>query len=277
MTSAENDPSGAYAEARDTRTSPEYAETGEGSNGRTQADAGSHPYDGAADRFAPPDPFGRADAPDPTGTTEGADAAWSDIGTDIGDGDAAQIDIGTFGAAPDKRSWGIGPGRPGTPPPASQPSSLRGTLSAKSLVALDGTARRPTRGRSTAGVGGTTAQRLHDPADAAVDPASRTEALSALVTQLLATHAPSDRPAPAKDAGVETDAFHGDPHAPISIRVDHVFPETLLTLTISEPAISLRFQSRSAESRALLSDQRNALASRVTTRTGRATHIEIVA
>ena len=278
----DHDAARADADARDTRLrASEHAEGRNDSTGPPPTDPPRASGDAASDRLPWPDAF-RGDG-DATGTTTAADAVEvdeSDAGPEntVNDGDTPQNATAAREAAPDKRSWGIGPTLPGAPALGPRASFALGNGSSKSLAAFDGTSRRPARSRGTIGVTATNAHRLHDPSNAAEDlAASRAETLGHLVTQLLARYASTDHPALANDAGAHIDGLPGDLNAPISIRVDHVFPETLLTLTISEPSISLRFQSRSAESRALLSDQRNALASRVTSRTGRATHIDIVA
>ena len=208
--------------------------------------------------------------------------------------------------ATDKRSWGVRltlpeapPSKPSTTPQAasSQSRSLgapaasaQRTISDAPAGAASSTISGSARGSTAVG----STSRAHSRTGAAVGPPAarahrspesetdedasnnaRAEAVTHLVTQWAAKHGRIDREALPEHTGTGATGPNDEIETVVSIRIDHVFPETLLTLTISEPAISLRFQSASAESRALLSDQRDALASRVTNRTGRATQVEI--
>ncbi|MGI4859173.1 MAG: type III secretion HpaP family protein [Janthinobacterium lividum] len=237
--------------------------------------AGSHAW---ADVTADTGADARANARDET-RTDAEREAGNDTGND-NDADSTRDDT-TFGdVTVDKRSWGV---RLASPLPASPPHGQSGqrSSSANATAALGGSARRPPRARAAFNVAAGSAHPLREPFDGDDSSTSRAETLSHLVARMLARHAPADHDQIHKPTREQTDAGADSASAgsmpAISIRVDHVFPNTLLTLTISESALSLRFQSGSPESRALLFDQRCELSLRVTNRTGRATHIDIVA
>jgi hypothetical protein len=236
---------------------------------------------GATETAKPPNGIANDDTP---GQTEKADEAETGQSPEDAVAPTANDNFRSNGRSDagdpaDKRSWGVRFTPPATP--SSMPSTPRGSASTRdnpsaiSIATRHSASRRPSRTRTTVNATAASTHELRAPLSDGNDLAtSRAEALSHLVTQLLSKQAPIDRDALAQHTSVDAD--HSDIGTVISIRVDHVFPETLLTLTISEPAISLRFQSASADSRALLSNQRNELASRVTHRTGRPTEIEIV-
>ncbi|WP_347556981.1 type III secretion HpaP family protein [Robbsia sp. KACC 23696] len=232
-----------------------------------------------ADDVDASDPFGARDAE----TANAADDAIGANGSARQDtaGDASADNAATFApgddAVTDKRSWGARATSPLSAAP-SLPAALShgptGTGAGTFATALDRRARSSSRTRPASGVGGTTSQRLRHATEESDDPGTeRAETLSRLVAHTLAEQAPVHSEKADGDIGASDHTLG----TAISIRIDHVFPETLLTLTISESSLSLRFESGSAESRALLFDQRHALSSRVTKRTGRPTHIDIVA